>query len=101
MKCAISGDNHFFACFISSWYVGLDEILPGWELAIGFAFSESKMAANLHNLYMNLRRAHDVFVLSLFVCYLRFSSLWPAFTLTVHINALYIESVHGREVHAT
>ena len=36
-----------------------------------------------------------------FVCYPRFSSLWPAFTLTVHINALYNESVHGREEHAT
>ena len=30
-----------------------------------------------------------------------FSSLWPAFMLTVHINALYNESVHGREEHAT
>ena len=30
-----------------------------------------------------------------------FSSLWPAFTLTVHINTLYSESVHGREEHAT
>ena len=27
----------------SSW--GTDEILPGWELASGLAFSESKMAA--------------------------------------------------------
>ena len=26
-----------------------------------------------------------------------FSSLWPAFTLTVHINALYNESVHRKE----
>ena len=26
---------------------------------------------------------------------------WPAFTLTVHTNALYYESVHGREEHAT
>ena len=45
-----------------------------------------------------------MFVLS-FVCSFvrspRFSSLWPAFTLTVHINALYNESVHGREEHAT
>ena len=30
----------------------------------------------------------------------RFSSIWPAFTLTVHINALYNESAHGREEHA-
>ena len=30
-----------------------------------------------------------------------FSSLWAAFTLTVHINALYNERVHGREEHAT
>ena len=55
-------------------------------------------------LFINLRRTPDVFVLSfvhLFVCSPRFSSLWPAFTLTVHINALYYESVHGREEHAT
>ena len=55
-------------------------------------------------LYINLRRSRDVFVPSFvcsFICYPRFSSLWPAFTLTVHINALYIESVHGREDHAT
>ena len=43
--------------------------------------------------------------LSLFLCSFvtlaSFSSLWPAFTLTVHINALYNESVHGREEHAT
>ena len=53
---------------------------------------------------INLRRSRDVFVLflvCLFVCYPRFSSLWPAFILTVHINALYNESVHGREEHAT
>ena len=30
-----------------------------------------------------------------------FSSLWAAFTLTVHINALYNESKHGKEEHAT
>ena len=30
-----------------------------------------------------------------------FSSLWAAFMLTVHINALYNESVHGNEEHAT
>ena len=37
----------------------------------------------------------------LFDSYPRFSSLWPAFTLIVHINALYNESVHGSEEHAT
>ena len=26
-----------------------------------------------------------------------FSSLWPSFTLTVHINALYNESVHRQQ----
>ena len=30
-----------------------------------------------------------------------FSSLWAAFTLTVHINALCNESIHGKEEHAT
>ncbi len=30
-----------------------------------------------------------------------FSSLWPAFTLTVHINALYNESVYRQEQHTT
>ena len=39
--------------------------------------------------------------LRLFVCYPCFSLLWPAFTLTVHINALCNENVHGREEHAT
>ena len=29
-----------------------------------------------------------------------FSSLWAAFTLTVYINALYNERVHGKEEHA-
>ena len=29
-----------------------------------------------------------------------FSSLWPAFTLTVHINALYNESVQRQEQHS-
>ena len=39
-----------------------------------------------------------------FVCAWRpdsFSSIWAAFTLTVHINALYNESIHGKEEHAT
>ena len=30
-----------------------------------------------------------------------FSSIWAAFTLTVHINALCNERVHGNEEHAT
>ena len=30
-----------------------------------------------------------------------FSSLWAVFLLTVHINALYNESIHGKEEHAT
>ena len=48
------------------------------------------------HLYIILRRLRDVFVPSfvpLFVCYPRFSSLWPAFMLTVHINAFYNECV--------
>ena len=49
LKCAISGNNHLFAFFDSSWYV--DKILPGWELAIGLAFSESKMAARMGDTY--------------------------------------------------
>ena len=32
---------------------------------------------------------------------IQFSSLWAALTPTVHINALYIESMHGNEEHAT
>ena len=56
------------------------------------------------NQYINLRRSRDVFVLS-FVCSLitlaSSSSLWPAFTLTVLINAIYNESVRGMEEHAT
>ena len=30
-----------------------------------------------------------------------FSSLWADVTLTVHINTLYNERVHGKEEHAT
>ena len=44
------GNNHFFAFFNSSW--GTDEILPGWELDSGLAFSESKMAAKDGNRIM-------------------------------------------------
>ena len=35
-----------------------------------------------------------------FVRYPRFRSFWPAFKLTVHINALSNESVLQREEHA-
>ena len=57
-------------------------------------------------LYINLRMSRDVFVppsVPSFLRLPRFSSLWPAFTLTqtVHINALDNESGHGREEHAT
>ena len=49
---AMFGNNHFFAFFNSSW--GTDEILPGWELASGLAFSESKMAAKDGNRIMRI-----------------------------------------------
>ena len=66
-------------------------------------FNKSEII-QITSIYIILRRLRDVFVpsfVSLFVCYPRFSSLWPAFMLTVHINALYNECVHGREEHAT
>ena len=49
---AMFGNNHFFAFFNSSW--GTDEILPGWELASGLAFSESNMAAKDGNRIMRI-----------------------------------------------
>ena len=61
----------------------------------------------LSHLSVQFRSPHDLFVLSFvpsFVrSFLRLASVrfWPAFTLTVHSNALYNESVHGREEHAT
>ena len=59
VKCAISGNNHFFAFFICSWYV--DEIWPEWEVAIGLAFSESKMAANIqHTVYLDVSFILDI-----------------------------------------
>ena len=44
------GNNRFVAFCISS--MGIDEILPGWELASGLAFSESKRAA-LKSIFLN------------------------------------------------
>ena len=44
-----------------------------------------------------------MFVLSFVISFVRsflrvsFSALWPAFTLTVHINALYNQSEHLKE----
>ena len=61
LKCAISGNNHLFAFFDSSWYV--DKILPGWELAIGLAFSESKMAARMGDTYTTYVDLNIPFVL--------------------------------------
>ena len=63
------------------------------------------MTSKVRYLYINLRRSRDGTPVrsSVIRAAVRvpFSSLWPAFTLTVHINALYNESVHGREEHAT
>ena len=61
----------------------------------------------LCHLYINLRRSRDC--LRAFVCscvrvefalFDSFGSLWAAFTLTVHINALYNESVQRQEQHS-
>ena len=51
---AMFGNNRFFAFCISSR--GIDGILPGWELASGLAFSESKMAA-LKSMFLNNSRS--------------------------------------------
>ena len=51
---AMFGNNRLFAFCISSR--GIDEILPGWELASGLAFSESKMAA-LKSIFLNNSRS--------------------------------------------
>ena len=48
------GNNRCFAFCISSR--GIDDILPGWELASGLAFSESKMAA-LKSIFLNNSRS--------------------------------------------
>ena len=37
--------NNFFAFFDRTWCQ--DEILPGWEVVAGLAFSQSKMAAKI------------------------------------------------------
>ena len=47
---AMFGNNRFFAFCISSR--GIDDILPGCELASGLSFSESKMAA-LKSIFLN------------------------------------------------
>ena len=55
LQCLVK--NHFFAFFNSTWCV--DEILPGWEVVVSLAFSESKMAAKMTAAYYeNL----DVFI---------------------------------------
>ena len=51
---AMFGNNRFFAFCISSRGTGV--ILPGWELASGLAFSESKMAA-LKSTFLNNSRS--------------------------------------------
>ena len=52
---AMFGNNRFLAFFISSR--GIDGILPGWELASGLAFSESKMAA-LKSIFLKNSRSN-------------------------------------------
>ena len=44
---------------------------------------------------------HRTFVRGGRPCRVPSVSLWAAFTLTVHINALFNERVHGEEAHAT
>ena len=51
---AMFGNNRFLAFCISSR--GIDGILPGWELASGLTFSESKMAA-LKSIFLNNSRS--------------------------------------------
>ena len=58
LKCAISSNNHFFAFFDSSWWI--DEILSGWELDVGLAFSESKMVAKMGDTYNIHRSEHTI-----------------------------------------
>ena len=71
-------------------------------------YGSSKLV-HIWYLYINLSRSCDVIVLSflcLFVCLFvcsflcspGFSSLWPAFMLNVHINALYTESVEEKNM---
>ena len=59
-------------------------------------------------MYLYLRRSRDVFVRGSRTYTVRggrpsdsLSSLWAAFMLTVHLNALYNEIIHGKEEHAT
>ena len=60
------------------------------------------------NLYIHLRRSRNGASVrpcvraSVHPCVrVSFSSLWAAFTLTVHINALYNESVQRQEQHSS
>ena len=65
------------------------------------------------SIYIHLRRARDCLrsCVAAFVEFLRgcrggrpsdsFSSLWAAFALTIHINALYNEIIHRKEEHAS
>ena len=48
-----------------------------------------------------VRACVRAFVWSSDVTLASFSSLWPAFTLTVHINALYNENVQRQEQHSS
>ena len=89
--------------------------LPPSSLLLPLQHSCRLFSSHVH-LYINLRRSRDVVVRggrrSDVRAYGRtyavrgdrpdsFSSLWADFTLTVHMNALYNESIHGKEEHAT
>ena len=56
---------------------------------------------------INLGKSRDAFVAQFLRSPVRawrpdsFISLWAAFTLTVHINSLNNESIHGKEEHAS
>ena len=51
---AMFGNNRFFFAFCIS-YRGIYKSLPGWKLASGLAFSESKVAA-LKTIFLNTSR---------------------------------------------
>ena len=100
LKCAISGNNHLFAFFDSSWYV--DKILPGWELAIGLASSESNMAARMGDTYNICRSEHNfcsrhttmtILVLKCMFLMMRNPMLWLLYQLganfMVYLHKMY------------